>query len=553
MSLPRNILDVSEEAKPSSEDDASPSPSNRRKKSPSASPPIKTDSRLIHRNPSLLGLAEVVGRHDLEELEIEGILQLAAHSGRSHASTIFSTPQTTPPPNSPTTGQSISPLSAALLDSPTIVATLPTLTAESLVPQIRMPDHTGILASADETNSLTLAAQNKLVAELLKAYPLNSTFVGDHKEYIESLVYHIWEENLEILSLARYNCHVGIYYTPGINKTVQATGRAVHYIKGFFKPENVSFLTEYRKDAIFNVPSLQELNPKIANTSKDFDFSDAIIFLPICYTARHAVKAHEFFEVMQSFVFEKKCPIMIYLGRDAGLEENKIKRKEWLEGNQTYIQQIKEMYPDFWKENHSKIAITITHRHELIKMPQYLYAEYYFAHYLANEITILDAIKKDVFDRLIQKKYFTPPSKAVNINRSPSLTAPQLSVPQALHLSQRPHSYPTAGMLSPIKMFPSPTSGRISPSDELFARQMIERVRYSSAEQLDVYSALARERLHQRTDDTYNPFASIFYGSSLNVPTPMVGPDRQTSTSDEEEDEKSEEKSNVSVPQTRRK
>jgi hypothetical protein len=174
-----------------------------------------------------------------------------------------------------------------------------------------MPEDDVIIAGAEDTNILYAAVENNLLNSIIESYSFNTTFTQDPRIYIRGIIAHIWEENLEILSLARYNRHVGIYYPHGLNKTVMATGRAVRNREEFFKPENVSFLTQYGAKANFKVPSLQELNPKVEDTAENFDFSDAIIFLPICYTARHALIGNEFFEVLKYFVFEKHCSSMV--------------------------------------------------------------------------------------------------------------------------------------------------------------------------------------------------------------------------------------------------
>jgi hypothetical protein len=171
-------------------------------------------------------------------------------------------------------------------------------------------------------------------------------------------------------------------------------------------------------------------------------------------------------------------------------------------------------------------------------MPQYLYAEYYFAHYLANESAIFEAIKKDVYDRLIQKKYYTSPTKAVNIMPRQSLPVPtpQLST-SPLHLSPRPHSYPSSDKSSIRKLFnPPPESGRVSPSDQLFAKQIIQNVRQSSGDKIDTFSELAREMIHRKSK-RHNPFASIFNNSLAMDSLPLPSPGSMSSGDEEDEDE----------------
>jgi hypothetical protein len=506
------------------EDDA-PSPRNN-KRSPSSSPPIQTNSR-FHPNTSTLNDAEsIIRKHSQDEAETETVAESSINSSRSsYASTSLNTPQTTPLPISPANSQTNSPTTSSTESNSSQLYILPALIAPPLSPGplITMPsDPIAIIAGADETNQLSLNTENSLVDMVVKGNTFSASIPQEPTLFVQGLVAHIWEENIEILSLARYNRHVGIYYPHGINKTVMATGRAVRNRDEFFKPENVSFLTQYGPNANFKVSSLQELNPKVEEPT-DFDFSDALIFLPICYTARHVLAGDEFFDVLKYFVFEKKCSIMIYLGRDAGLEENKVKRAEWLQGHQAYIQQINELNPAFWKKNQN-IRITITHRHELVKTPQYLYAEFYFARYLANKKPVLSAIKGDVVERLTQKKFLL--SKAVNIHQSSPLapSTPQLLSTSPISLFPRPHSHPGS-------------SNKGSLMDQKFvAQQIIKGVLNSDTEdEFLTQVTIARELIHQEQDSKHNPFASIFQSSPLRG---SVAPVESSSDEEDEEEEK---------------
>jgi hypothetical protein len=520
--------------------------SPRSKKSLSASPPsLQTNSRLIS-NTSSLGLNKAGSRIEKHTGDLEdGTLESPANSDRSSYASTLSASQTTPVPvsparSSPLTGQSTSPVSSSpltpqsnsppalsrsnLSDTPSILSMLPMLLAISPKPkpQITMPEDDVIIAGAEDTNILYAAVENNLLNSIIESYSFNTTFTQDPRIYIRGIIAHIWEENLEILSLARYNRHVGIYYPHGLNKTVMATGRAVRNREEFFKPENVSFLTQYGAKANFKVPSLQELNPKVEDTAENFDFSDAIIFLPICYTARHALIGNEFFEVLKYFVFEKHCSIMVYLGRDSGLEENKVKRERWIGDNLTYIEQVKALHPEFWKNNQN-ILITITHRHELVKTPQYLYAEYYFSRYLASKSAIRNAVVTDVVERLTQKNFLTLPTKPMSIKHSAKApSTPQLSASPSISLFPRPHSHPSAA--------------RISTSAQSMAINIIEDVINSKTpEELRTLTDITREMVFpQKHNGDRNPFALIYETSVLKAAVTR----KETSSDDEDEEEK---------------
>jgi ribosomal protein S18 acetylase RimI-like enzyme len=299
-------------------------------------------------------------------------------------------------------------------------------------PSIVMPrDPAVILASAIETTNLINVAQEDLINSILKEQAFNVTDTDDARKHVKDSLTKIWDENVEILSmarLARYRCHVGIFYTPPINRTVEITGRFLVNLEEFFNPGNVSFLNQYGKNAAFKVTSLLDLNLKYF---EDFDFSDAIIFLPICYTARHGISGEKFFDIMKYFVFEKKCSIMVYLRGDAAIEDDDKLKELWLSQNECYVQQIKNMKDSFWDEN-EKIYVKIVHRQEMIKTPQYLYAEHYFARYRANDNVIIATIKQDVINQLIQKKYITPPGKATSKKPRQTKTVTPVPIPVTL-------------------------------------------------------------------------------------------------------------------------
>ncbi len=525
------------------EDDAALSPRSR--KGPSSSPPIETNSRFV-KNSSLLALNEadsIIRKHSQDEAET---IQAAVDSPLSYASTSVSTPQLTPTTSpltgqssspaisSPLTGQSNSPTTSSpfpvLSNSPATPNLSPDISSISIVlpsllaplspsPHITMPkDEDAIIAGAKETEILSVHSIDNLTTTIGETSNFNITFTGDQKVLVRELVDHIWEENLEILSLARHNRPVGIYYPHGINKTVMATGRAVRNREEFFRPENVSFLTQYGPDANFKVPSLQELNPKVEDTAENFDFNNALIFIPICYTARHVLKANDFFEVMKYFVFEKNCDILVYLGRDGGKAENEVKRSEWLKENMPYFEQIEKMKTEFSKQ--SKTSIKMTSRSKFIHTPEYLYAEYYFARYLASKTAILKSISSDVMERLTQKKFLSAVTKSVNIKQKSTLTAPSTpqlmpSSPSMPMLFQRPHSFPT----SPFQPSQSPGS---PPTIDIYQQMLmqetiVEVINSDRPEDVKKLAVTTRKLFPEVQNTSDNLFDDIGKSSGLRV------------------------------------
>jgi hypothetical protein len=275
------------------------------------------------------------------------------------------------------------------------------------------------LSSADAANELIMAheqaTKNKLDAhyyKIVEGFKAKNQFVPEVQKNLDAILYenaaHNIEENIDIMAFSRMcvelNSHGAMYWQHGTNKISCATGKALINLDDF-RPENFAIIEKNQPCSGLWYSDLQDQRAEMkAELSTQFHFPGSIIFLPICYTAKHGITGDPLRKLLDFYVHQNVTKVIIFLGRVGGTDEaskvsNILKRDKWHDVNDRIISQMLDKI----NQINSSVQIEVLNRADFIKMSCHRFAYNHFIQKQIAHASILKATNEDIFKRMSQK------------------------------------------------------------------------------------------------------------------------------------------------------
>jgi hypothetical protein len=271
-------------------------------------------------------------------------------------------------------------------------------------------------------SDLVKARQDELCNFVIRECSGKFTIAGNPQPSDEAIrttvmecIQHIWEESIEVMAWSNTEVPVGIYYKfkSGYNdiKTFASVGAyAYHAASNLIKAKLLAFLNFSLSDEQQDAP-IARFNDLVSKVKTPFDFRQAKVYIPVCYTAEKSESnSTQYIKGSASyFAGKKKCEVIVYLGRDAGKQENIDKRNKWLEFNGPIIDDMKKR----------GFKVRILTRAELVETSEYKIAEEVFATKLIEISQVHDALIADTIKRLESKSQLSAKKKSPVLTSTP--------------------------------------------------------------------------------------------------------------------------------------
>lgn len=282
-----------------------------------------------------------------------------------------------------------------------------------------------------DSSAKSLAKLKSYIVEKVKDQYADSFKVSAANEELERTVVHIVKEIAEVVSFTpmyidrsqadqdeakEVNPLVVLHYD---NKLVKALSSVcLASADHGYTPQHIVHIK--KKETIENSRKATHLD----GNEDVFDINNAAAaYIPICYSSSNSLQGNALRAVLNCYAENNVKDIVVYLGTDDGLEENKIKKSAWIANNQNLLN-------DFTNKNvrlvHRENGVVHGHKAEndWVATPAYQKAEEVVAK-ISDKIIFRQTLGRDVVDRLQLKGII--PQKEVNVaakkNKSPQVDA----------------------------------------------------------------------------------------------------------------------------------